>query len=130
MGGEVRENAIELLVIDDNEADRELFELILKRGGPDADLRLDGVSTFREGLERAREHSFTAIVLDLNLPDGQGPGMLERLRESGIETPVYLHSGDDDPDLIAEARRRGAAGYLVKAEIDVPAFLASLFEAS
>ena len=52
------------------------------------------------------------VLLDHQLPDGNGLELLDELAGSQIE--VVMLTGSGDPDLVREARRRGATGYLLK----------------
>ena len=54
------------------------------------------------------------IVLDLNLPDGDGLAWLERLRGRDRQTPVIALTARDRVTDRVEGLRRGADDYLVK----------------
>jgi hypothetical protein len=67
----------------------------------------------REGLDLARSHRPSGILLDLGLPDMDGIAVLKELKASrGLHNiPVYVVSGRDrDPKLLHE----GIVGYLRK----------------
>ncbi|MEJ2273065.1 MAG: TIR domain-containing protein [Woeseiaceae bacterium] len=55
---------------------------------------------------------FDVIISDMGRREGPREGyvLLERLRNSGIETPYLIYAGSDDPRHEAEAIRRGAQG--------------------
>jgi DNA-binding NarL/FixJ family response regulator len=53
-------------------------------------------------------------LLDLRMPGMGGLAVLERLRERYPQVAVVIFSGVDDPAVISEALRRGAAAYLLK----------------
>jgi DNA-binding response OmpR family regulator len=61
----------------------------------------------------ARVHP-DVIVLDLNLPDGDGLAWLERLRGRDRQTPVIALTARDRVTDRVEGLRRGADDYLVK----------------
>ena len=86
----------------------------LKRGleaeGFAADVALDGT----EGLWRAREHPYDAIVLDLMLPGINGYRICATLREEGIWTPILILTAKDGEFDEAEALDTGADDYLTK----------------
>ncbi|MGC4118671.1 MAG: response regulator [Myxococcales bacterium] len=66
-----------------------------------------------EGIDLARTHRPSAIVLDMNLPDASGLSVLEQLKRSG-ETrhiPVHVFSV---ADLSQQALQLGAVGYALK----------------
>jgi len=66
-----------------------------------------------EGLTLAREHVPGAILLDINLPDGSGLMVLERLKSDARtrHIPVHVVSGSDYTE---KAMAMGAVGYMLK----------------
>jgi two-component system OmpR family response regulator len=67
-----------------------------------------------EGLWRAREQQYSAIVLDILLPGTNGYEVCRRLRAEGVWTPILMltaKSGEYDE---AEALDTGADDFLVK----------------
>jgi DNA-binding NarL/FixJ family response regulator len=54
------------------------------------------------------------ILLDLAMPGMEGWSGLERVRALAPGTPVAILSATADADVVAEALRRGAAGYIHK----------------
>lgn len=78
--------------------------------GFDVDVSRDGP----DGLWRAREFPYDAIVLDIMLPGMNGYEICRTLREEGSKTPVLMltaKSGDHD---VAEGLDLGADDYLTK----------------
>ena len=66
-----------------------------------------------EALTLAREHLPSAVLLDVNLPDGSGLFVLERLKHHARtrHIPVHIVSGSD---YVEKAMAMGAIGYLLK----------------
>lgn len=58
--------------------------------------------------------AFELVLLDLNLPDGQGLELLRRLRKSGSVTPVIILTAMDQISWRIEGLNAGADDYLVK----------------
>ncbi|MEO7916940.1 MAG: response regulator transcription factor, partial [Dokdonella sp.] len=54
------------------------------------------------------------ILSDIRMPGVSGIEALQRLREAGKTTPVILLTTFDDADLMLEATRSGAQGFLLK----------------
>ena len=54
------------------------------------------------------------VLLDLRMPGRDGIWALRTLRERGIEVPVLVLTTFDDDELVFQAVRAGAAGYLLK----------------
>ena len=82
-----------------------------------ADMRLAGeAGTEREGLALAHSLKPDVLVLDLNLPDGNGWNLLERLRALDALPPTLVFSAGDDGTYAQRLLRAGARGYLMKGE--------------
>jgi DNA-binding response OmpR family regulator len=66
------------------------------------------------GLDRAREHRYAAIVLDIMLPGRNGYQICRTLREEGIWTPILMLTAKDGEWDEAEALDTGADDFLSK----------------
>jgi DNA-binding response OmpR family regulator len=82
----------------------------LREAGYVVDAAADGA----EGLARAEEGSYDAIVLDLMVPKLDGLTLLERLRGGGSQTPVLILTARDEVSDRVAGLDRGADDYLVK----------------
>jgi DNA-binding response OmpR family regulator len=82
----------------------------LREAGYAVDAAADGA----EGLARAEEGSYDAIVLDLMVPKLDGFTLLERLRRGGSQTPVLILTARDQVADRVAGLDRGADDYLVK----------------
>ncbi len=56
----------------------------------------------------------SVVVSDVQLPDGSGVDILDRLAEGVLEAPVVLITAHGTIDLAVEAMRRGALDFLTK----------------
>ncbi len=72
------------------------------------------------GLERARDEKFDVIILDLNLPDGSGIEVCQRMRKAAPHTPIVVLTNQTSMELGSKALREGAQDYLIKREVDGP----------
>ena len=54
------------------------------------------------------------VLVDLQLPDREGPELIAALRASVTESRLVVVSGYDDDYRVAEALRAGAHGYMLK----------------
>jgi DNA-binding NtrC family response regulator len=68
----------------------------------------------REALERLREHTVDAIILDLRLGDVDGLQVLKRIREEDTGTPVIMLSAHASFDHVVQAIKLGAFWFLSK----------------
>lgn len=75
---------------------------------------VDAVRTGTEGLSRATEGHYTAVVLDILLPDLNGYEVCAALRERGIWTPILMLTAKDGEYDEAEALDTGADDFLSK----------------
>ncbi len=82
----------------------------LRGEGYEVELAHDG----EEGLWRAREGQFDAIVLDIMLPGMNGHRVCQTLREESIWTPILMLTAKDGEYDEAEGLDTGADDYLRK----------------
>ncbi len=54
------------------------------------------------------------LILDLNLPDGNGMNLLKNIRSSGSKTPVIILTAKTDEDSVVEGLTSGANDYVRK----------------
>lgn len=109
------------LYIEDNEANIELVRRVFEmRPRVDLFTAMNG----RVGLELARRHRPSLILLDLNLPDIAGDEILARLRAhpATAATPVVVVSADASSGRVATVLAAGASDYMTK-PIDVSRLL-------
>ncbi|MBI3878641.1 MAG: response regulator [Verrucomicrobia bacterium] len=78
-----------LLVIDDEAVIREVLVDHLDRHGYDA----EAVASVREGVSRAREQAFDAVLLDLALAETKGLASLDEFRAAVPAVPVLILTG-------------------------------------
>jgi signal transduction histidine kinase/CheY-like chemotaxis protein len=120
-GTQPHTHAIDVLQIEDNFANTHLVERVLAaRHG----LRVMTVTQGRLGLELAREHQPSLILLDLHLPDARGLDLLQALAadERTATIPVVVISADSTPGQHARALAAGARAVLAK-PLDVARFM-------
>ena len=83
-------SASRVLVVDDQDAVRNVVGRMLRRLGFDPEYAADGL----DGLQAVHDHGpFSLAVIDLVMPRCNGSTMLEKLRRDGIDVPVILMSG-------------------------------------
>ncbi len=81
--------------------------------------------TLAEARQAARTRRFDAVLLDLNLPDGNGLEWIRDLRTDQPEAAIIVITGRGDVPTAVEAMRRGADNFLVK-PVDMDGLAVSL----
>lgn len=103
---------LHIYLIDDHPVVREGFARAIAE---QPDLTVVGqASTAGEGLEQVQGLRPDVVLVDLNLPDRDGPELIAALREAIPDAKLVVVSGYDDEYRVAEALRAGAHGYLLK----------------
>jgi len=99
-----------ILVVEDEQFLGEAVRDGLIAEGFDAELVADGDA----GVERGRDASFDAIVLDILLPKRNGYDVCSELRALGVSTPILMLTAKDGDLDEAEALDTGADDFLRK----------------
>lgn len=99
-----------ILVIEDEVKLASAIERRLRAEGFDIDLAHDG----HDGLWRATEGSYDAIILDIMLPGLNGYRVCSQLREQGNWTPILMLTAKGGEYDEAEGLETGADDYLGK----------------
>jgi len=94
--------------------DEERLVDILARGLRAEGYLVDGVRSAADGLEYAKTYAYDLVILDLQLPDGTGTGLLRQLRELGHAMPALILTARGDLDSKVENFRAGADDYVTK----------------
>ncbi|PRY92348.1 response regulator [Donghicola tyrosinivorans] len=109
-----------LLVVDDDEIDREIILRALAEHGLEVPVAY--AANGNEAIELMKAETDTAFVvlLDLNMPVLDGFETLDVMRKDPdlMKTPVFILSTSDEERDIDQSYRMGISGYLRKAEID------------
>ena len=101
-----------LLVVDDNEMNRDLLSRRLERQGYRVTVAVDG----RQALEFLNREDFHLVLLDIMLPVMNGYQVLEQLKadQSLSHIPVIITTALDEADGKARCMELGAEDYLTK----------------
>lgn len=107
-GGEV----ISLLVVDDHEMVAESFRRALDR---EPDIEVVAVAaTSAEAVALAAERRPRVVLMDLQLPDGDGVTAAARILATAPRTRVLILTGAGGDTAVGDALRVGCVGYLEK----------------
>lgn len=67
-----------------------------------------------EALTTLEDHSFSAVLADIRMPEMDGMELMERILEKDPDLPVILITGHGDISLAVEAVKKGAYNFLQK----------------
>lgn len=106
----MKESKRSVLVVDDEEAMREILCRILQREVYEC----VAASSGKEALEKAAVQDFDVVLLDILMPGLSGVDVLRRLVERHPRPQVIMVTSAVDIDMIQEVMRLGACDYVVK----------------
>jgi PAS domain S-box-containing protein len=106
-----------ILLVDDNPADAWLVREMLKDASS-SPIAVTHVARFADALASLRTQRFSAMLLDLTLPDSAGLDTFVRALAEAPHTPIVVLTGIDDEAVAAKAVQAGAQDYLVKGQVD------------
>ncbi len=101
---------MKLLIIEDDVQLSALVARQLKQAGFTATTALNAT----DGLFQATEINYDCIVLDLNLPDGDGFRLCQQLRQQHITTPILMMTARDSLQDKVAGLDLGADDYVIK----------------
>jgi two-component system response regulator AtoC len=99
-----------ILVIDDDSSIRETLELYLTEEG----YRVCTAATGTDGLNAYTQDTPDVVILDIRLPDIDGFGILEELREEDENVKVIMITAHHDMESTIKAMKEGAFDYIHK----------------
>jgi adenylate cyclase len=110
-----------LLVVDDNEMNRDMLSRRLKGRGFDVAVAEGG----REALDLLAAESFDLVLLDVMMPEVSGLDVLAEVRKtrSRAALPIIMATAKDQSEDIVTALKLGANDYVTK-PLDFPVVLA------
>ena len=103
---------LKILVVEDSEDDCLLLLRELRRAGYDPDHeRVDTPEAMRSALTNRK---WDIVISDYILPKFSGPEALAVLKDSGLDLPFIIVSGNIGEDIAVEAMKAGAHDYIIK----------------
>ena len=99
-----------ILVADDEEDIRWILETSLKKSGFEVECAENG----EDAVRKAREETYSLILLDINMPDMNGFEVLSRLRDGGIDSPIIFITAQNTVSNAIDSMQLGAYDYLTK----------------
>jgi diguanylate cyclase (GGDEF)-like protein/PAS domain S-box-containing protein len=112
-----------LLIVDDEESNRDMLSRRLQRQGFEVLLAEDGP----QALDSIRQQAPDMVLLDIRMPGMSGMEVLQAIREqySPTQLPVIMVTAEGHSASIVEALQMGANDYITK-PVDMPVALARI----
>lgn len=99
-----------ILVVDDDDAMREMMALALTKEG----YRVDSAGSAADGIAVLGETRFDLVIADIYLGDGTGLDLLDAIEERQSDTRMILVTARGSVETAAFARSHGVFDYLAK----------------
>jgi putative nucleotidyltransferase with HDIG domain len=99
-----------ILVVDDEEAIREVISTLLEAQGHRCTVCANG----RLALQAFRKESFDLVLSDIVMPEMDGLKLLACIRDENTDVPVIMVTAMHDISIALEAIRAGAYDYILK----------------
>src|SRR5689334_18365619 len=112
-----------LLIVDDNEMNRDMLARRLERNG----YLVDVVDSAKQLMQRVKQNTVDLVLLDIEMPEISGIDALKSLRESysPIDLPIIMVTAKTQSEDVVKALNLGANDYLTK-PVDLPVALARI----
>src|SRR5438309_8961600 len=112
-----------LLIVDDNEMNRDMLARRLTRSG----YLVDVVDNAKQLMQRVKQNTVDLVLLDIEMPEISGLDALKTLREtySPVQLPIIMVTAKNQSEDIVKALNLGANDYLTK-PVDLPVALARI----
>lgn len=114
--------AKKILVVDDDQYIRELYEEVLKEAGYTVETAVDG----EEGLALMQKGGYDLVLLDVMMPKRDGLGVLSALNANPPvqkNGPIILVTNLGHDPIIKDAMQKGATSYMVKDSMNPDQFV-------
>ncbi|MBM3962446.1 MAG: response regulator [Planctomycetes bacterium] len=103
-----------VLIVDDSATMRKIIMRGIRKAGIDnVDFKEAGDGV--EGMQAIAAGAFDLILSDVNMPNLNGLEFVKAVAEKlGTPTPIVMITTEGSDEIVSEAMRRGATGYLRK----------------
>jgi two-component system response regulator AtoC len=99
-----------VLVVDDDQPNREMLAEALSQSGFAVDIACDGI----EALTKAKADTYDTVLSDIRMIPFSGLDLLDSLRKSMPEMPIVLLTAFGSVDTAIQAMKQGAFDYIAK----------------
>lgn len=99
-----------ILTVDDSRPIRMIVSKAMTELGFEIGEAEDG----NDGLKKLAEKPCDLVILDVTMPNLDGPGMLAKMREQGDKTPVLMLTSESKTSIVATLMKMGIQDYVLK----------------
>jgi DNA-binding NtrC family response regulator len=99
-----------LLIIEDDDSLNQILQLHFEEQG----FMVEGVNRCDQGLDMIKQAAYDLLLLDQQLPDGNGIDLLQKIKDESLDQTVIMMTGQHDLELAIEAIKLGAADFIHK----------------
>jgi two-component system, cell cycle response regulator len=99
-----------ILTVDDSRPIRMIVSKAMAELGFEIGEAEDG----NDGLKKLAEKPCDLVILDVTMPNLDGPGMLAKMREQGDKTPVLMLTSESKTSIVATLMKMGIQDYVLK----------------
>lgn len=112
-----QENECSILIVDDSESDRAVYVRYLQ-AEKNFNYQIIETDTLEAALDSWERNHPDLVLLDINLPDGNGLEFLEAIAQTypTPKLPVIVMTSQTDTRSLLDAMKKGASDYLFKEE--------------
>lgn len=103
-------NLPSILVVDDDQRNREMLAEALSQAGFGVDIACDGM----EALSKANAVTYDAVLSDIRMVPLSGLDLLNSFRKTMPEVPIVLLTAFGSVDTAIQAMKQGASDYIAK----------------
>ncbi|GAC1621427.1 MAG: hypothetical protein NVS9B10_04210 [Nevskia sp.] len=114
-----RVEPLALLLIEDSPADSRLLQEHLREAIQRGEVMLQITRRLADATQALTRMEFSAILVDLGLPDGQGVATIEALRAVDPDVAMIVLTGNDNDEMAQQIMRLGVQDYVVKGRYEV-----------
>lgn len=103
-----------VLYVEDNPNHYRILQRFIERSA--LPIQVDHVGSAEECFAIFLKKNYDLLMLDYNLGDVSGIGILERLKELDVMVPIVMVTQQKDPEIAIEAMKLGAVDFVMKSK--------------
>lgn len=106
-----------ILIVEDNPADARYIEILLMQNDL-VQCEIHNEQSLADGMAAMEQHDYSAVLLDLTLPDSRHLETLDRFLDRFPDANVIVMTGSADKNTGVRAVKTGAQDFIVKGNIE------------